>query len=190
VLLSLALSGAGRSSRTGSVEGAVPSLGSTLLHIVRDGRTDEIVAKARADLEKEDFAAALEPLSVVEKTSSDRPDIHLLLERTYVGLKNWRDAMHEAGMLLVLDASAAADPKLREDVRAAALQREAQDEAFSVLETKMGPQGIDILYDVAYGALVPAGRSARATVSPRRRGARSRKPRSRSSAGLSRGQDL
>jgi serine/threonine-protein kinase len=156
VLLSLALSGAGRSSRTGSVEGAVPSLGSTLLHIVRDGRTDEIVAKARADLEKEDFAAALEPLSVVEKTSSDRPDIHLLLERTYVGLKNWRDAMHEAGMLLVLDASAAADPKLREDVRAAALQREAQDEAFSVLETKMGPQGIDILYDVAYGA---AGRS-------------------------------
>ncbi len=145
--------GASRSTRAqapGGSEGR--SLASTFLHAVRDGRTDEIVSAARATLEKEDFAAALDQLGPVEKSSSDRPDVHALLERTYAGLRNWREAMHEAGMLLVLDSSAAADAKLRDDIRGAALLRDAQDEAFSLLETKMGAQGIDILYDIAYGS--------------------------------------
>ena len=143
----------GKGTRARSPEES-PGLGlaSTLLHAVRDGRTDEIVAAARANLEKEDFATALDQLSGVEKSSSDRSDVHLLLERVYVGLRNSRDAMHEAGMLLVLDASAAGDAKLRDDIKGAALSRDAQDEAFSLLETKMGTAGIDILYDIAYGA--------------------------------------
>jgi serine/threonine protein kinase len=127
--------------------------GSTLLHMVRDGKTDAIVATARASVEKEDFSAALDQLTGVEKTSSDRADIHLLLERAYVGLRNSREAMHEAGMLLVLDASAASDVKLRDDIRAAALLRDAQDEAFALLESKMGSAGPDILYDIAYGSV-------------------------------------
>jgi eukaryotic-like serine/threonine-protein kinase len=127
--------------------------GSTLLHMVRDGKTDAIVATARASVEKEDFSVALDQLTGVEKTSSDRADIHLLLERTYVGLRNSREAMHEAGMVLVLDASAASDVKLRDDVRAAALLRDAQDEAFALLEGKMGSAGVDILYDIAYGSV-------------------------------------
>ena len=65
--------------------------------------------------------------------------------------------MREAGMLLVLDASAASDVKLRDDIRAAALLRDAQDEAFALLESKMGSAGLDILYDIAYGSV---GRAA------------------------------
>ncbi len=148
----LSLAGGSRSTRAHPTEGSTGlDLASTLLHVVRDGRTDELVATARANVEREDFATALDQLSGVEKSSSDRPDVHLLLERTYTGLRNSREAMHEAGMLLVLDASAAADTKLREDIRGAALLRDAQDEAFSLLEGKMGPAGIDILYDIAYG---------------------------------------
>jgi hypothetical protein len=45
------------------------------------------------------------------------------------------------------------DVKLRDDVRAAALQRDAQDEAFALLESKIGSAGIDILYDIAYGSM-------------------------------------
>jgi hypothetical protein len=157
VLIALLLGGASRGTRARPLDGSSGlDLASTLLHVVRDGRTDELVATARANVEKEDFAAALDQLTDVEKSSSDRPDVHLLLERTYAGLRNSREAMHEAGMLLVLDASAAGDAKLREDIRGAALLRDAQDEAFSLLESKMGPAGIDILYDIAYGA---AGRA-------------------------------
>jgi serine/threonine-protein kinase len=152
LLLALWLSGGKGTRARSSDESAGLGLASTLLHVVRDGRTDEVVATARANLEKEDFATALDQLSGVEKASSDRPDVHLLLERVYVGMRNWRDAMHEAGMLLVLDASAAADPKLRDDIKGAALSHDAQDEAFSLLETKMGTAGVDILYDIAYGA--------------------------------------
>jgi serine/threonine-protein kinase len=153
VLLIALWLGGGRGARARASDGS-PGLGlaSTLLHVVRDGRTDEIVATARANLEKEDFATALDQLTGVEKSSSDRADVHLLLEQVNVGLKNWRDAMHEAGMLLVLDASAAGDAKLRDDIKGAALSRDAQDEAFSLLESKMGTAGIDILYDIAYGA--------------------------------------
>jgi serine/threonine protein kinase len=154
LLIVLSLGGASRGTRAHPVEGSTGfDLASTLLHVVRDGRTDELVATARANVEKEDFAAALDQLSGVEKSSSDRADVHLLLERTYAGLRNSREAMHEAGMLLVLDSSAAADAKLRDDIRGAALLRDAQDEAFSLLESKMGPAGIDILYDIAYGTV-------------------------------------
>jgi serine/threonine-protein kinase len=151
LLVLIWLSSEGKPSRARTSENPGFSFGSTLLHVVRDGRIDGIVATARASIEKEDFGSALDPLLDAEKSSSDRPDIHLLLERTYIGLKNVREAMHEAGMLLVLDAGAATDGKLRDDIRSAALQRDAQDEAFSLLESKMGPQGIDILYDIAYG---------------------------------------
>jgi hypothetical protein len=136
-------------------QGPGAGLASTLLHALRDTKIDEAVAAARNTVEKEDYASALSQLSTVEKSNSDRSDVHMLLERTYVGLKNWREAMHEAGMALVLDASTATDSKLRDDVRNAALLKDGQDEAFSLLETKMGAAGIDILYDIAYG---PAGR--------------------------------
>jgi serine/threonine-protein kinase len=59
--------------------------------------------------------------------------------------------MREAELWIEGDATAARDPKLQEDVRNAALVRETQEAAFSLLEKRMGTAGIDILYDVAYG---------------------------------------
>jgi serine/threonine-protein kinase len=118
----------------------------------RDSRADERVATAQANIEKGDFATAIAALTEIEKSNSQRTDVHLLLERAYTGVRNSPEAMHEAGVLLVLDPNAAGDVKLEEDIRNAALQKEAQDEAFELLESKMGTRGVDILYDVAYGA--------------------------------------
>jgi serine/threonine-protein kinase len=130
--------------------------GAILLHAVHIDRTDEIVSAARGSLERADFSRALDQLSGVEKTATDRADVHLLLERAYAGLHDVREAMSEAERVLAIDANATADSKLCDDVKGAALSRDAQDEAFSLLESTMGSVGVDILYDIGYDK---AGRS-------------------------------
>ena len=59
--------------------------------------------------------------------------------------------MREAALLLAADPNGAADLKLQEDVRNAALIKETQEDAVALLESKMGWRGVDILYDIAYG---------------------------------------
>jgi serine/threonine-protein kinase len=76
----------------------------------------------------------------------------MLLERAYTGVRNHQSAMREAGLWIAADPNAVADIHLQEDVRNAALIREAQDDAFALLDSKMGMRGIDILFDIAYGA--------------------------------------
>ncbi len=132
---------------------AAPSSGSSLAaQPPRDPQADDIVLGAQAKIDKGDFATAIEALTGVEKTAPDRADEHQLLERAYTGVRNTRDAMREAGLWLTADPNASTDSKLQEDVRNAALFKEAQDDAFTLLDSKMGPRGIDILYDIAYGA--------------------------------------
>jgi serine/threonine-protein kinase len=116
-----------------------------------DPKTDETIASAQANIEKGDFATAVEQLTGVEKTNPDRADVHMGLEKAYTGARNGREAMREAGLWLAADATAAADQKLEEDVRNAALVKETQDDAFALLESKMGALGVDILYDIAFG---------------------------------------
>jgi serine/threonine-protein kinase len=117
-----------------------------------DPKTDTIVASAQATIERGDFATAIDSLAAVEKKDPDRPDVHMLLERAYSGVRNAREAMHEAALWLGSDPKGAADLKLQEDIRNAALVKETQEEAFALLEGRMGTRGIDILYDIAYGA--------------------------------------
>jgi hypothetical protein len=119
-------------------------------------KVDEIVAAARAKIDKGDFATAIDELAEVQKQGADRTDVHGLLERAYMGTHNAPAAMREAGLWLASDPDAAADVRLEEDVRNAALLREAQADAFSLLESKMGTRGVDLLYDIAFGA---SGRS-------------------------------
>jgi eukaryotic-like serine/threonine-protein kinase len=117
-----------------------------------DPQTDDVVATAQSKIDKGDFATAIDQLTAVEKAGPDRPDVHQLLERAYTGARNSREAMREGGLWLVADPNASADPKLQEDVRNAALFKDSQDDAFGLLESKMGALGIDILYDIAFGA--------------------------------------
>jgi serine/threonine protein kinase len=117
-----------------------------------DPQTDDVIATALSKIDKGDFATAIDELTAVEKAGPDRADEHQLLERAYTGVRNSREAMREGGLWLASEPNASTDPKLQEDVRNAALFKEAQDDAFALLESKMGSLGIDILYDIAFGA--------------------------------------
>jgi serine/threonine protein kinase len=117
-----------------------------------DPRTDDLVGAAQARLEKGDVAGATDALTAIEKTNPDRPDVHMLLERAYTTAHDAHDAVHEGALWLAADPNAVSDAKLQEDTRNGALVREGQDDAFALLESKMGPRGVDILYDIAYGA--------------------------------------
>jgi serine/threonine-protein kinase len=117
----------------------------------QDAKTNAVVSSAQATIDRGDFATAIDELAVVEKQSPARADVHLLLERAYSGVRNTREVLHEAGLWLATDPRGGADLKLQEDVRNAALVSSTQDEAFALLESRMGVRGIDILYDVAFG---------------------------------------
>jgi serine/threonine-protein kinase len=116
-----------------------------------DPSVEDQVAAAEAKIDRGDFASAIDELTPLEKKNPLRADVHAALERAYTGVRNTREAMREAGLWLAADSNAAADVKLEEDVRNAALLREAQDDAFEILESKMGMRGVDLLYDIAYG---------------------------------------
>jgi eukaryotic-like serine/threonine-protein kinase len=146
-IAAVARSGAGVAP-TGSASGAAVVLPPR----PPDPKVDEIVQAAQVKIDKGDFATAIDEITAVEKKHTERSDVHMLLERAYTGVHNTHEAMREAGLWLTADASASFDPKLEEDVRNAALVREGQDDAFALLQSKMGTRGIDILYDIAYGA--------------------------------------
>jgi serine/threonine-protein kinase len=147
-----------------------------------DPKIDEVIAGAQAKLERGDYASAIDELNAVEKKNADRSDLHMLLERAYTAIHNGHDAMREAGLWLGTDANASADPKLQEEVRNAALVRESADDAFGILESKMGTRGIDILYDIAYGV---SGRQYPQAASRARRSLDSQDVRSHASPALS-----
>ncbi|HEY6463611.1 MAG TPA: hypothetical protein VIY73_25760, partial [Polyangiaceae bacterium] len=115
-----------------------------------DPKTDEIVSEAQLKIDKGDYATAIDELTGIETKPPDRADVHMLLERAYTGVRNTQGAMKEAELWLTADPNSVADIHLQEDIRNAALMKDAQDEAFTLLETKMGTRGIDILYDIAY----------------------------------------
>jgi serine/threonine-protein kinase len=117
-----------------------------------DPKFDDILAGAQAKIDKGDYATAIDELMPAEKKEPRRPEVHALLERAYTSVHNTHEALREAALWLASDPNAAADMKLEEDVRNAALLHDAQDDAFAILESKMGMRGIDLLYDIAYGS--------------------------------------
>jgi serine/threonine-protein kinase len=115
-------------------------------------KIDEVMAAAQNDVNRGNYASAIDAVTPLEKSAPDRADVHALLEHAHMGTHDTRAALREAGLWLAADPRGAADSKLEEDVRNAALVRDVQDDAFALLESRMGPEGIDILYDLAYGA--------------------------------------
>ena len=128
-----------------------PAPGASSVAVVSDPQVDDLLGLAQAKIGRGDFATALDELTSVEQKDPTRADVHMLLERAYRGLRNQAGQMREAGQWLAVDANAATDLKLEEDIRNAALMQDAQDDAFGLLESKMGARGVDLLYDIAYG---------------------------------------
>ena len=112
------------------------------------------IVTARAAVDKGNYGSAIESLAPLEPQYPKNAAIHQLLERAYTGQKNAKDAMREAEAWLDGDPKAAEDIKLQEDVRNAAIGigTGGVDPAFALLEQKMRDHGVDILYDIAWGA--------------------------------------
>jgi serine/threonine protein kinase len=112
------------------------------------------IVTARAAVDKGNYGSAIESLAPLETQYPKNAAIHQLLERAYTGQKNAKDAMREAESWLDVDVKAAEDIKLQEDVRNAAIGigTGGVEPAFELLEQKMRDHGVDILYDIAWGA--------------------------------------
>ncbi len=110
------------------------------------------ILTAIALVDKGDYGTAITQLSELEKTNEGRTDIHRALLDAYMATKRPSDAMDEVARVLKIDAGFSRDKALRLHVRNAALTggKEAEDKAFDLLDSQMGPDGPDVLYDIAY----------------------------------------
>jgi hypothetical protein len=150
VVLAVALMG--NSSRGGPAPTTTKSLVPSVLARVVAPKVDDRLTEAAAKIDRGEYSGAIDTLLVVEKEDGAKAEVHKLLERAYAGNHDARGALRESGLWLASDEDAATDMKMQEDVRNAALQHDTQDDAFTLLESKMGPRGVDLLYDIAYGA--------------------------------------
>ena len=149
ILVALTGTGTRKTSAPAAGKTVAPGTGAAVLRSALD---DEVQA-AMARIERGDTEGGIAALVALEAAHADRADIHRALERAYSAAHRPRDAMREAEQWLAGEPSAAADVELGDDVRRAALERETADDAFVVLEARMGALGVDHLYEMAYGPL-------------------------------------
>jgi serine/threonine-protein kinase len=112
---------------------------------------DRQVTSAEQILAQGDAAEAIRILDPLEQAYPGRADVHRALERAFAAAHETKSALREAEQWLEADPAAASDRRLADDLRAAVLGKEEPEAAFGLLETKLGSEGADILYDIAYG---------------------------------------
>jgi serine/threonine-protein kinase len=112
---------------------------------------DQGVAAARQALARGDAQGALKLLVPIEQAQPGRADVHHVMEQAFAHEHETKSMLDEAKLWLALDSNAANDTELSEALRAAALGKEDADAALALLEGPMGPLGVDVLYDLAYG---------------------------------------
>ena len=122
---------------------------------------DADLRTARA-LAQHDPAAGATALEKLASASPDRPEAHADLFALYTGQGNAKDALRAANHWTSADPKAKDDERLLTAAKAGATSRDAQDDAFTLLEGKLGPKGVDVLYDLAYGTGVAAPVATRA----------------------------
>jgi eukaryotic-like serine/threonine-protein kinase len=110
------------------------------------------ILAAIALVDKGDYGTAIAQLTELEKANDTRTDIHRALVDAYMATKRPVDAMEEVARVLELDPGFSRDKALRLHIRNAALTggKEAEDKAFDLLDSQLGSDGPDVLYDIAY----------------------------------------
>jgi uncharacterized protein HemY len=131
------------------------------------------LASAQAALAKNDANGALALLAPLQATSSGRADVQRVLERAHVMLHDRASALKDADAWLASDPSAAADLALQTDVGEIATHPTTSAAAITLLASRMGAPGVDILYDLAFASKQRpsvASRAAAALADPGVRG--------------------
>lgn len=124
------------------------------------GYDDELRA-ARA-LAQSDPAAGATALEKLAAAMPARPEAYAELFALYTLQGNEKDALRAAVGWTSADPEARGDARLLAAAKAGATSRDAQDDAFTLLESKLGAKGVEVLYDLAYDRGVPAPVAARA----------------------------
>ncbi len=132
-------------------------------------------ARTRAALdlvENGDFTRGIEALVVLPDDEKKLPEVRRALATAYAATERWADCMRALDAWFTQDPSIASDLKVQAMVHDAALSPDeiASALAFIHLEKHLGAEGLDDLYDLAYGSKkVPPAvreRARKAIVSP------------------------
>jgi serine/threonine-protein kinase len=134
---------------------------------------DQKIKEAIAQIEKGNNGSGIEVLEHLGPEAEGREDVHRALFKAYTATDRPKDAMREVGLLMKakpdIDLLAAENITIRQEVRNTALlegqpsaNKSAVDEAWSLLTGRLGPVGLDDLYDIAYGksGMVPGYQKA------------------------------
>jgi hypothetical protein len=97
-------------------------------------------------------ASATAMFASLERAYPDRADVHRDLERIYASTHDTENMLKEAEGWLQADPSASADRPLTDDLRGALLGKADAETALALLAGPMGSAGVDVLYDVGFGA--------------------------------------
>ncbi len=128
---------------------------------VGDASVDESIREAVAMIERGDYGSGIKRLGELGDSVQGREDVHRALMNAYISTDRMKAAMREAGLVLRANPGLKLleDKKFRVGVRDLALKeassdnlQPAVDEAFLLLEEKMGVVGWDDLYSIAHGS--------------------------------------
>ena len=105
-------------------------------------------ARAMTQRDPAGGATALEKLASAQPA---RPEAYADLFALYTGQGNAKDALRAANGWVDAEPKAKDDARILAAAIAGATSRDAQDDAFRLLEGKLGAKGVEALYDLAYG---------------------------------------
>ncbi len=129
---------------------------------IPEASLDQKIAEAIAEINKGNYGSGIEALQSLGPDAQGREDVHRALMKAYSQTSRPRDAMREVGLVLKANPDVKMlEPEgisLRTEVRDTALlegqpnaDKAAVDEAYNLLNGRLGTVGYDDLYDIAYG---------------------------------------
>jgi hypothetical protein len=123
---------------------------------------EQKIREAITQIDKGNYSSGIEALKELGPVAEGREDVHRALLKGYSQTNRPREAMREVGLVMSANPSLnLLEPSgivLRTEVRDTALlegqpsaDKGAVDEAWSLLNGRLGSIGLDDLYDIAYG---------------------------------------
>jgi serine/threonine protein kinase len=159
VVTVIAIAAHGSSSSVASSASATPTYHVSHRH---DRRFEHELKKARGEIAAAHYDDAITHARMLSMEQPSRPEPYHVMFEAYVAKGDTKAALSEAAQWLAVDPTAQSDAQLRDTIREAIASSEHESAAFALLESgKMGPQGADILYDIAYGPSSPGQSKAR-----------------------------
>ncbi|HEY1958763.1 MAG TPA: serine/threonine-protein kinase [Polyangiaceae bacterium] len=119
----------------------------------RDAHFDRELKKAQGELGAAQYDVAIAHAQTLAAEQPTRGEPYHIMFRAHLAKGDAKSALADATQWLALDPGARSDPQLRDAIHDAIVSKQEDAAAFALLESgKMGAQGGDLLYDLAYGS--------------------------------------